>query len=265
MSFKHHQLVIDHSKTRGPSRAIMLALAYRANDKGECWPSLPRIAKDSGLVRSTVAERLRDIERMGEITIKSRGHKRNDARSNLYRITLAGHDSDSPPHGLTGESHSPSRGRQIDRNADGGPSATRTPDSPPRGPESSENQKSEPSVNRQSRAAGLTGQRIDYQTAEIPRIEDYGGDMHALIHNHPDPILAAIAVTGERGKRGWGHWVKILNRARNQYGREVADRIFRDTLAQLHSEKEAGEILNPGAMLNKKLKENLCPIQDAAP
>jgi DNA-binding MarR family transcriptional regulator len=271
MSWNHVRLVIEHSKTKGPNRAIMLALAFRASKddrprdhirEGECYPSLKTIADDAGLQRSTVAERLPGLERMGEIVIVRRGYKQHDGRSNLYRITLSPPGSVSPPDGLTGKTDSPPRGltdkadsppdgRQIVRHADGSLSATRTSVSPPRGPKPLEKEKSEPSMNRKRRTAGLPGHRIDYQTAEVPSIE---GDGHAVIHNCPDPIIAAMAVTGERQKKGWGHWVKVLNRARRDYGSERAERLFRDCLEQLHAEMEAGEVRNPGAILNVKLK-----------
>lgn len=92
MSFTHMKLVIDHSATAGPARAILLVLAYRANEHGECWPSLTRIALDSGLDRRTVYRYLPSIVATGELqiehrcrTIKTRG---GDQTSNLYKIAL---------------------------------------------------------------------------------------------------------------------------------------------------------------------------------
>ena len=239
----------------------MLALAYRASKddrpveglrEGECYPSLETIAKDSGLSRSTVADTLPRLQRMGEIAVERRGHKQRDGRSNLYRISLPLCSSDSPPGGLTGKTDSPPHGRQIVREPDGTSSATRTSVSPPRGPESSENQKSEPSGNRKSGVAGLSGQQVDYEKAKPPTIGDY-----ADIHNCPDPIFAAMAVTRERNKPAWGHWVKVLNRARRDYGTERTDRLFRECVTELYGEMKAGEVRNPGACLNAKLDKVL--------
>jgi hypothetical protein len=33
-------------EVKGPSRAVLMALADRANDSGNCWPSLATIAED---------------------------------------------------------------------------------------------------------------------------------------------------------------------------------------------------------------------------
>jgi len=95
----------------------------------------------------------------------------------------------------------------------------------------------------------LPDHRIDYQKAEIPEIQDY-----SEIHNGHDPILVAMSLTGERGKQGWGFWVKILNQARKKYGSNKADRLFRGCLDELYGEIKAGECNKPGALLNEKLK-----------
>jgi hypothetical protein len=89
---------------------------------------------------------------------------------------------------------------------------------------------------------------MDYETATPPEIRDYTD-----IHGCPDPILAAMAITGERDKRAWGHWVKTLNQARRDHGAARADRLFRGCLAELFGEMRGGEVKNPGALLNHKL------------
>lgn len=112
------------------------------------------------------------------------------------------------------------------------------------------NNKFEPSENRKRRSVGLSDKRIDYLKAEPPSIENYGD-----IHNCPDPILAAMAVAGERSKQSWGYWVKVLNRARKEYGSDRAERLFRDCVAETWGEKKAGECDKAGACLNMKLKK----------
>ncbi len=54
MSFEYSRRVFEQSRTRGPERAILLVLAFRANDEGKCWPSLPRIAREAGVSIRTV-------------------------------------------------------------------------------------------------------------------------------------------------------------------------------------------------------------------
>ena len=102
MSYRHMQLVIDHSATRGPDRAILLALAFRANEKtGGCWPSLTTIAHDSGVTRRTVTRRLPCIAAAGEIIITHDGESRwtngGKQASNRYTITIEGRDTVTPP------------------------------------------------------------------------------------------------------------------------------------------------------------------------
>jgi hypothetical protein len=99
----------------------------------------------------------------------------------------------------------------------------------------------------------LWNDKIDYEKAKPPEINDY----RDIENPANDPILIAIAVTGERGKMGWGHWLKQLNRARKALGREQADRLFRGCLKELYGEMKAGECDKPGAVLNIKLEKTL--------
>jgi hypothetical protein len=96
---------------------------------------------------------------------------------------------------------------------------------------------------------------VDYERTMPPNINDYGGDMYTLITECPDPILAAIAVTGEREKPAWGHWVRVLNQARRERGRPIADQLFRECLHRTWAEDKAGECDKPGAILNLKLRD----------
>ena len=233
----------------------MLVLAYRANDEGRCWPGLTRIARDSGLTRRTVTRCLPNIEATGELLIERRGRRGptrgGEQASNLYRIIIAppkGRDVQTPPLIPKVGTDSP-KGRDLQ--------STKVGSHSPKGrdpltPESSEND----NMNRQGtvrgQTAGLSGYRIDYEKAEPPNIEDYTD-----IELCPDPILAAMAVTGERSKQGWGHWVKVLNWARKGYGVERAERLFRGCLDELHGEMKVGEVRNAGAVLNLKLKQVL--------
>jgi len=95
---------------------------------------------------------------------------------------------------------------------------------------------------------GLPDHRIDYSKTELPEVKDYSD-----IYSH-DPILMAMAITGERSKQGWGHWVKVLNNGRVALGVERAERLFRSCLKELFGEVKQGECDKPGAVLNVKLK-----------
>ena len=228
----------------------MLALAARADKNGICWPGLNQLAHDCGLARSTVAMRLPSIKLMGEITIEHRGHKRRDGRSNRYQIILSAPVADSPGIGLTGTPIEEPREAGVVQLPDVGSSDRRTSHSPVAGPEPSENRHGEPSVYRQKSTVHLTGQRIDYATAVPPEITDYCD----IVDPDIDPILIAMAVTGERAKLAWGYWVKTLNIARRTMGREKAEQIFRDCCSALYGEMKSEECQKPGAKLNIKLQ-----------
>lgn len=61
MSRKAREWVRDlDGRLRGPARALLWALADRANDAGECWPSERRMARESGVSYAQV-RRLLDL------------------------------------------------------------------------------------------------------------------------------------------------------------------------------------------------------------
>jgi len=93
MSFTSIQQMLKHSKTQLADRAIMWALTNRANEKGECWPSLTTIARDAGISRRTVSRRIPCIIAMGELTYQQGGKH----SSNVYTITLPPRDKVSLP------------------------------------------------------------------------------------------------------------------------------------------------------------------------
>lgn len=55
-------------------RAVLTALVMRADERGQCWPSLSRIAADAGLARSTAAEALNELVRAGWVERVPRPH-----------------------------------------------------------------------------------------------------------------------------------------------------------------------------------------------
>lgn len=92
---------------------------------------------------------------------------------------------------------------------------------------------------------------VDYMQACIPGIESYD-DLQGIT----DPIRAAIAVTGERSRRGFGHWIDLLNYAcADGMPLDMALRLFFNNLEILFGEMKAGEIQKPGAALTRKLQE----------
>jgi len=113
--------------------------------------------------------------------------------------------------------------------------------SPPTSPEDRDQR------GREEETDGLTD-RIDYERIKPLKIADY-----AEIEACPDPIVAAISVTGGVEKKDWGYWTKVLNQSRKKYGPERAERLFRGCLRELWGEMRQGECRKPGAVLNVKL------------
>ena len=75
-------------------KAILFALASRANDGGECWPSLRKLCSDSGLARRTVQINLQQLIEAGLV-----GRTARPGRSAILRIDVCS--------GCTGAPHAP--------------------------------------------------------------------------------------------------------------------------------------------------------------
>jgi len=109
----HHLTLVRDMTLKGPPRALLMALADRANDSGECWPSIATLAKESGLSRTTVKVSLRTLKKAGFIDWKQRRDESGDLTSNRYVLTLGGRAGTAlgrPGEGL-GVGREPSKGR----------------------------------------------------------------------------------------------------------------------------------------------------------
>lgn len=71
-----------------PHRAVAVYcyLCNRADKKGECFPSVRRIAGDLKICKSTVYNALNDLETAGLLIRLHRYHTRGGRRSSLYRL-----------------------------------------------------------------------------------------------------------------------------------------------------------------------------------
>ena len=71
-----------------PSRAVAVYfyLEDRANAKGECWPSIKRMAEELKLSGSTIRRALKDLRKENLITTRQR-YRPNGGKSSLcYKI-----------------------------------------------------------------------------------------------------------------------------------------------------------------------------------
>jgi DNA-binding MarR family transcriptional regulator len=81
--------IIDvHAKSIGAiGVAIYTVLARYANRRtGECWPTIPRIARMLDLGRSTVKRYLHRLQKAGLISIEERWDEEGDRTSNRYTL-----------------------------------------------------------------------------------------------------------------------------------------------------------------------------------
>ena len=96
MSNSHLVAVRLNETIKGPARAVLMVLADRADENGNCYPGMAKIAKESGFCRSTVKTALRSLKNDGWISWVQRFNDDGDLTSNLYHLAL-GRAGDDPP------------------------------------------------------------------------------------------------------------------------------------------------------------------------
>lgn len=111
---------------------------------------------------------------------------------------------------------------------------------------------------RDSTASLKVPWRRDYAAAVVPQIEGYE-DLSAI----DDPVLAAMAVTGEHTKAGYGYWAPLLERALKkrktitQESVEIICSIAKRAVERVYGENKTGECENVAAIMNLCLKNAL--------
>jgi hypothetical protein len=95
VSVKVTTWVWEHSRSRGPARLVLLAIADNAHDDGaQAWPSITTLIRKTGHVERTVQEALKALQELGELEIDYNGGPR---RCNLYRVVMGTPAGDAPP------------------------------------------------------------------------------------------------------------------------------------------------------------------------
>lgn len=69
-------------------KAVLTALANRADKVGECFPSIRCLSADTGLGRSTVINHINKLVEAGHVAKSSQYRKDNSQRSNLYKLLI---------------------------------------------------------------------------------------------------------------------------------------------------------------------------------
>ncbi|MBD9700695.1 helix-turn-helix domain-containing protein [Streptomyces sp. ID01-12c] len=83
MSFKVTNWVWARSESRNGARLVLLALADRADDKGQAWPSVDDLAERTKLSPRAVQKAIANLVEIGELEVENGGGRH---RSNRYRI-----------------------------------------------------------------------------------------------------------------------------------------------------------------------------------
>lgn len=100
MSIQAVAWVLDHSPTRKLDRLVLIALANHADERGECYPSVERIAAEAGTTPVQARRILTGLAEGGHVVRIINGspdeRMRKDRRTNLYRI-LDGGAQNVPP------------------------------------------------------------------------------------------------------------------------------------------------------------------------
>lgn len=66
--------------------AVYLYLYDRANRDGECWPSIPTIARELKLSESTIRRAIQDLKKADLLVTEQRYRARGDKSSLLFQI-----------------------------------------------------------------------------------------------------------------------------------------------------------------------------------
>lgn len=93
MSIQAIDWVLTHERTTtGTDRVVLIALANYADEAGECWPSIARLACDANVSERNVRYVLGRLEAAGLIERVRQGASdsriRADQRPNLYRLNI---------------------------------------------------------------------------------------------------------------------------------------------------------------------------------
>lgn len=78
--------VVRSETLSGTQKLLYIALLNRANDQGNCWPSLKTICKDVGAAKGTVLGALDSLELLGLVRRARRVNSDGSNDSNMYHV-----------------------------------------------------------------------------------------------------------------------------------------------------------------------------------
>jgi hypothetical protein len=96
--------VLNHSRSRGTDKVVLLGIANHDGDGG-AWPSIETLAWYANVDERTVRRSIRTLVAMGELAVDAnaggRPGTRNDRRPNLYHVLVTGPASGRQRDGRT--------------------------------------------------------------------------------------------------------------------------------------------------------------------
>ena len=83
MSIKVMQWAWEQAIFNGTRKLVLLALADRANDDGECWPGITSLADKCSIPRRTLIRALTDLEEQGFLSVQHRAGDGSGRKTNV--------------------------------------------------------------------------------------------------------------------------------------------------------------------------------------
>jgi DNA-binding transcriptional ArsR family regulator len=106
----------------GTAKAVLILLAFHADEAGECWPGRGRMVARLELSRNTIREAVNRLERAGLLQVVPRFDDRGRRQGTLYRLRVEG-GSELTPGGREatrgGSRGDPGEGREPAPNSQG--------------------------------------------------------------------------------------------------------------------------------------------------
>lgn len=88
MSIKALQWAWEQNVPNSSRKLVLLALADRANDDGECWPGIASLSEKCSISRSTLIRAVEDLEEQGLLEVTNRPGDGSGRMTNLYRLPI---------------------------------------------------------------------------------------------------------------------------------------------------------------------------------
>lgn len=69
-------------------KLVLLKLADRANDDGECWPGMDVVAEACGVSKASMIRYIQKMEEMGVLSVERRKSEEGKQQTNVYRLNM---------------------------------------------------------------------------------------------------------------------------------------------------------------------------------